>query len=366
MLRRTFLVATTVVAALTILLASTVPAGAAIRPFDPPQTVVGGCRPSSADAVVGPDGGLTGFASCPSPSGLLIRFFSRSADGTVNPSQNSGFTGSVLAVAADETATYVMYVNGIEIRVGKRTTAGVFTSRGIDAWYGDDFPTGDIIARDGRWTGVWSRQTGPAGGPTRLFQAGSTSVVSWIHSVTSDVSDHLPTLAYSGATPVLIWVRSVSTQPGSDLMVSKRMPSGGWEGPRRFATAGTDNLAPDMAVAGGRTFVTWYRDGFVMVASNAGGSFTSHRFAVGGFGTHVAVSSTGGVVDHAFVTWTATATGRVFFAESATTGTVHGTWEGGYVGPVDSFGWAVGVAGAKATVTYDTLAPDNLVVRSQT
>jgi len=346
MLRRSVLVA--VVAFTAVLFSTATPVGAAVRPFNPPQTVVGGCSGgfNLADSVVTSSGALVGFATCPSPSGLPIRFFSRNPDGTVNPSQATGFFGSVMAVTYDTTATYVLYSNDFQIRVGKRTNTGVFSSRAVDTWGGVATVAGDILARDGRWFGVWSKQL-PGDdefAPSGLFSSGTGLPIS---QVTTTGDNILPTLAYSGTIPVAIWVRTTSPAlSGSDLILKKYI-GGTWQGERVFASLGTDNFSPDMHVTAGRTFVTWERDGFIVVASNATGSFTSHRFNTGGLEPRVAASTTSGVIDHVFVTWTAFGPTdfRVFFAESASTGSVQGTWDGTTIAPA---GAAIAVGGFAA------------------
>jgi hypothetical protein len=353
--RRRWLVAAGAAAVLAVATASG--AAAAIRPFQAEQTVVGGCASTATDAVTTSSGALAGFATCPSPSGDLIRFFSRDAGGTVAPSVATGFTGRVLGVTADATATYVMYATSSEIRVGKRTTAGAFSSRAIDTWSGVGQPAGDVIAQGGQWFGVWSKQVGPGGefAQTELFHGGTTLATRQITTTAVNLDDHSPSLAWSGTIPVLIWVRTTApAMPGpSDLMVKKYV-GGAWEADRTFATLGTDNTSPDVAIAGGRTFVTWVRDGFVMVAGNATGSFTSHRFNTGGDEPNVAASTTAGAVDHVFVAWRASAADRVFFAESATSGDVQGTWDGAPIAATGTRPFAVGGVGTKATVTYGT------------
>jgi hypothetical protein len=360
-----------VVVALTAVQLSATPAGAAVRPFGPTQTVVGGCNAESADSVTGSTGAVTGFAACRTSSGLLIRFFSRNPDGSVNPSETTGFTGQVLGVAADATATYVLFFTGTQIRIGKRTTAGAFSSRALYNWSGVSSPTGDVIAQGGQWFGVWSVQVGPTEfAPMELFSAGSVLPVGRVTTTGGSHDDHSPTLAYAGTVPVLIWSRTTSPEvPGpSDLMVTKYF-GGRWQAERVFASLGTDNLAPDMAMGGGRTFVTWTRDGATMVASNPSGSFASHRFLTPGFGPKVAASTTSGAVDHVFVSWTSTATGsdRVFFAETASTGSVQGTWDGTYITPTGTTTFGVGGFATKATVVYGTAAPSpSVALRAQT
>jgi hypothetical protein len=286
----------------------------------------------------------------------------------VNPSQATGFFGSVMAVTYDTTATYVLYSNDSQIRIGKRTNTGVFSSRAVDTWGGVATVTGDVIARDGRWFGVWSKQVGPGGefAQTELFSSGTGLGISQVTTTAGTIDDGNPTLAYSGTIPVAIWSRTTfPAQPGPSDLIVKKYIGGTWQGERVFASLGTDNLSPDMYITAGRTFVTWERDGFIVVASNATGSFTSHRFNTGGSEPSVAASTTSGVIDHVFVTWTAFGPTdfRVFFAESATTGSVQGTWDGTTLA---SGAFAIGVGGfaTKAIVTYRT--PTSVAARAQT
>jgi hypothetical protein len=357
MLRRPVLVVSAAVAAV-LLSASAV--GAAIRPFNPPQTVAGGCASFDADSVMSSGGTLFGYATCQNNT---IRFFSRNPDGTVNPSATTGFSGRVLGAAFDSTASYVLFTTSGEIRIGKRTNAGAFSWRTVDTGI-TGFPTGDVIATNGQWFGVWSDNVGDQ---EELFFAGSAYSVGRV--TTSDfAADFEPTLAYSGgSTPVLIWSRFDFGADAADLYKSKFV-AGNWEAPSVFASAGQGNFTPDIAIAGGVTFVTWQRDGFIWVASNASGSFTSRMFNTGGYGPNVDPSTTGGFVDHIFVTWTRFLTptsprGLVFFAESASGGSVHMTWDGATVAPVDTRAIGVGGAGTKATVSY--LSPDSITIRSQ-
>jgi hypothetical protein len=366
MTRRSVLVVSAVAAVL--LSASTV--GAAIRPFNPPQTVVGGCASDSGDSVMTASGTLFGYARC---QNNVIRFFSRNPDGTVNPSEATGFTGRVLGVAYDSTASYVLFTTAGDIRIGKRTNAGVFSSRTVDGG-ADSGPltSGDVIAKDGQWFGVWSKQVTTSNGLThnRLFSAGSAVSVRPVTTSAALVEDIQPTLAYSGSVPVLIWGRIVDPFTGFSDLYKAKFLAGNWEAPQVFASAGEGNLQPDIAIAGGRTFVTWVRDGYIWVASNAtsSGSFSSRMFNTGGYGPNVAASTTSGFVDHIFVTWTRFLTpssprGLVFFAESASGGSVHMTWDGATVAPVDTRAIGVGGAGTKATVSYLSLS--SVTIRSQ-
>jgi hypothetical protein len=357
MLRRSVLVAGAVLT--TMLLATA--ASAAVRPFAPAQTVVGGCNAQAADAVATSSGGVVGFATCQTPSAQQIRFFSRNANGTVNPSVPTGFAGQVMGVASDATATYVLYFDFTQIRIGKRTNAGVFSSRFVAGWSGGgSLPSGDVIARNGLWFGVWSIPVGLGGefAQTEMFFGGTTFPVRQLTTTAGNIDDSSPTLAYAGTIPVLIWTRTIAPAvPGqSNLMVTKFRGTNEWEPARVFASIGFDNGSPDMAIAGPFTYVTWTRDGGTMVASNASGSFTSRRFLTAGREPEVGVSTTAGSADHVFVSWTATPAGgdRVFFAESATTGSVLGTWDGTFVAPPGTTAFGVGAFATKATVVYGT------------
>ncbi len=362
MLRRSIVV---VLAAVTALALSAGPVAAVPLPFDPPQTVIGGCESYSADAVMR-NGVLTGFATC---GGGNIRFLSRNANRSVNPSEATGFVGTVMGVASDSTASYVLYFNGSQILIGKRTNAGAYSTRVVDTFGGGGLlPTGDVIAQNGQWFGVWSEQVGPGGefAQTDLFFASSSLSPAPVPPGTSALDDLQPTLAYSDTTPVLIWTQWDSPAiPGpSDLMVSKYI-SGSWQATRVFASAGTFNMAPDIHIAGGRTFVAWERDGFVWVASNATGSFVSHMFNVGGNFPKVAASTTSGFVDHVFVTWTAFDgfNTRAFFAQTNSTGSVTGNWSGDYIAGSPTFVVGAGGYATKGTSVFTT--PSEVVARSQ-
>lgn len=330
------------------------PAAAEVRPFGGHRVVVGGCGPTyaGADGVTAPDGSTRGFATCLAVGGP-IRFYERAGDGTVRGSRATGVSGEVLAVAADATATYLLYRTGTTLHVGKRTAAGAFSARavagGVRALGG-----ADIVARDGRWLGVWSL---PAGAADReLFQAGTDLAPTRI-TAAPGVEDADPSLAYDGAVPVLVWSRFDVDTYESDLWTADRV-GGTWRS-RTLATAGYSNYDADIAVAGGIRFVTWRREFAVMVASDRGGSYTSRRFALEGYSPKVAASTTaGGVVDAVFVAYTGSGSGQPFFAESrGSGGSATGTWQGRYLASPSGTGSArppvaIGAVGGKAEVTY--------------
>lgn len=345
MARRVLVVAAATVAVLGV----AAPAGAAPRPFGPEVTAVGGCEGPS-DAALAADGSLRGFASCVGTQGPAIRFFSRTAAGVVNPSVSSGFQGVVISVAQDATATYVLFHGFTTISIGKRTNAGAFSSRVVDTWGGVSPPDGDIIASGGSWLGVWTKQVGPGGefADSELFQSGSGQSA---HRITNrpQLDDLEPSLAYSGTTPVMVWTRWQQPYvPGpSDIWVAKLI-GGGWQS-RRFITDGTNNYSPDIATGGGLTYVTWARDGRIVVAGNSTGAFVSHTFNTPGFAPKAAVSVIGGDMSHLFLAWEAR-TGGTFFAETPSRDAL--TWQGASIAGSPTFPAAVTGYAGEATVVY--------------
>jgi hypothetical protein len=251
----------------------------------------------------------------------------------------------------------VLFHDDTQILIGKRTNAGGYGFRVVDTFGGGGlFPTGDVIARDGQWFGVWSEQASPGEfGQTELFQGGTAFPVRRITTTPENVDDFTPSLTYSGVTPVLVWTRSVTMAEfvSSDIWVAKLI-SGAWQS-RVFASAGTNNYLPDIQWFGGVAAVTWNRDDRVVVASNPTGSFTSHTFNTLGIAPKVAASISPTTPDDIFVSWTAFGPvggdDRVFFAETASS-SVNGSWHGTHIAPPGTFAFSVGAAGGKAIVAY--------------
>ena len=352
MVRRTIILGIAVVAVGAVTVST---ASAAVRPFGPEVVAAGACGLGLGEAATAPDASFRGFAECGGSNGAPIRFFSRTAAGVENPSENSGFRGNVLGVTVDTTATYVLFRTATTISIGKRTNAGAYSSRAVDTWTGVGSPAGDVIAQGGRWFGVWSKQVGPGGefADSELFQGGSVEPFRRITN-RPDVDDLQPALAYSGTIPVLVWSRlQAPALPGpSDLWVAKYL-NGGWQS-RVFASLGTNNFRPDIATAGGLTFVTWSRDGHIVVAGNRSGSFVSHTFLTPGLAPKVAASATAGPVDHVFTTWTHRDNGRVFFAETASSDAVTG-WQGVFLTSSAVIGaYGLDSQAGKAVVAYST------------
>jgi hypothetical protein len=281
---------------------------------------------------------------------------SRNPNGTVNASEDTGFSGTVLGMAYDSTATYVLFYTELAIVIAKRTTAGAYSARAVDSWSGVVPPTGDVIAAGGQWLGVWSKQVGPGGefAQTDLVQGGTTTAP---HRITTDpADDNEPSLAYSGTVPVLVWSRQQAPGlPGpADLRVAKLI-NGSWQS-RLFASAGERNYTPDIRAAGGQTFVTWGRDGLIVVASNASGSFSSHTFATRGTAPKVAAATASGLVTGVLVTWTPSTDGsaHVFYAETVGSGgsVVSSPWSGIYLTGNGNATVGIGAFGEHATVVY--------------
>lgn len=311
----------------------------------------GRCPAQTGDALTSDGGSQVGFVSCGDRPNADIRFLGRNPRGDVVPSEPVWMAGDVLAMAADATGTYVLYATSVDIRVGRRTTTGETSHRIVDGWRGRR-PEGDIIARDGRWFAVWSKQAGPGGrlAQTELFSAGTVVPVRQVTATRPDIADAQPSLAYSDDTPVLVWSRTYRAwQPGpSDLMVSKYL-GGAWQLTRVFTAVGGHNTAPDVRVAGDRTFVTWVRDGLVMVASDVTGKFVTHRFNTRGGRPRVAASTNrDGAVVRVVVAWTTTEVPGRPRAYAATTTSSGGGVGGGWVGAAISSpgGTVLGVAPA--------------------
>jgi len=343
------LAAATAAGALTVVTA--MPAHAAVRPFAPSKRAVGPCLPNHADAVVAGDGVLRGFAVC-FPS---LMFFSQDlAAGTAPVAESTPFAGNVLGVAQDTTGTYVLYWDDTAVRVGKRTTAGGYVGQLVHAYTSEvDFPSGDIVARDGQWTAVWSEQLPPGdkAAQRELFTAGSAQAVRRLTTTAGNIDDVDATLAFAGATVVLVWTRRYNPGAGgpSDLHLAK-MRDGTWFGSRRLISAGRQNHSPDLAVSNSRTYLAWVRDRAIVVADNGTGIFRSHRFDLpfpGGGEPRIATSSSA-----IFVAWSQ---GRVAFAENLGDGSVTtGTWERSFVTGAERDLHALAGWHGKATVVYRT------------
>ena len=302
------------VAALLICLAAA-PAGA-IGTFGPPVEVVD--PPCAFDVVTGDvaqdaSEDAHGFVEFEGDTCVnqVIHYFEGS--GGTWTRQQSPYRGKVLSVAQDTTDTYLLYFTlGQNLRITKRLTDGTFTpgrTLSSTAGTGARFPQGDVVATGGQWWAVWNEAVGPGGefAQTELFQAFTIGGAFQPRQriTTNPLNDDDPSLALTPGTTFplnLLWARNDGAQGlSSDLRRALGNAGGGWTS-SAFATAGANNLSPDARVDGGTTYVTWWRDGSIMVADNQGGSFASHRFNTPGlFGPRIGVSA-----GNVYVGWTAT------------------------------------------------------------
>jgi hypothetical protein len=286
----------------------------------------------------------------------------------------SPYRGVVLGVAADDTATYLLYVQWdasrtpLGLAVTKRTHDGRYfpsTVLSRTAGTGAVATNGDVAARGGRWWAVWSQQVGPGGefAHQQLFQAGTvaglTVQAAQATTTATDVEDSEPSISLDAAGAVLAWTRqSQPARPGpADVWVA--VSSGGtWQRARAFSTAGTDNVEPDVLRSGAVTVVGWSRDGRVVTSDNSTGAFREHVFLVRGGEPRVGVA--GGSLLTAWTAGTETdASYRVLFARSPKGGNA---WESSYLSsygePLQALvgvnGRATAVIGARTSVVSRT------------
>jgi hypothetical protein len=160
---------------LIVLAAQAIPA-AAVGPFDAPVTVLEpGCNfhGQRGDAVVGGDGIIRGFIAFTGgdcdPTSPIWYF---QGAGTRWTTIRSPYRGSVLGVAWDGSATYLLYAATDGVRITKRTGSEFTGGRRISHTGGlqGRFPTGDVVALGGNWWAVWAEPV-PPGNEIRLFQA---------------------------------------------------------------------------------------------------------------------------------------------------------------------------------------------------
>ncbi|MCU1692217.1 MAG: hypothetical protein JWM64_1308 [Frankiales bacterium] len=342
------------------------PAAAAEESFGPRVVVAApGCAgtgsSSASDAAYG-GGRLRAFSGFYNGAcGGRITFSSGGSQGFAQTA--TPYRGVVQAVAADDVATYLLYVvwdaRGVPTGLGvtQRTHAGRFfptTVLSTVAGTGAVPTTGDLAARDGRWWAVWSEQVGPGGelAHQQLFQAGThpgtTRAKQRMTSTPADVDDSVPALALDDRGAVFTWSRrSQPARPGpADVWVAVSAGST-WERARAFSDAGGEDVDPDVARVGAVTLLAWARDGRVVEADNSSGSFREHVFQVPGQEPTVALAG-GGLL----VSWL---TGAAETDQSYRVLTARGlkggrAWDSAYVSdPGETLAATVGVNG-RATV----------------
>ena len=345
----------------------------AVAGFGPPVTI--GCAgfgqvvPSdSAIAVGGTVRGFTNATACPgsgtgSGTGPLS-FFAVSPAGAVTR-VTSPYSGRVVQVAWDgQGATYVVFVEGTSLLIGKHLDSGAFSpvTTLSSTVVPDPAPSGSLIgdcpatvtATAGHWWAVWVEGTSHGqlfGAHTLLGHAGRTQIT----SLPAGVSDCDPELAQRPGQVTLVWSRA--THQTSVLRLATT--SGGAWHPRTLTGGGTSNYGPSMVVYDGSTYVSWVRtndskqlDAVVMFASNqgTGSRFTSavvHKACCPGLGpyqTSVAVSGAA-----AFVAWN----GPPSFSGVAER--VGGAWTGLFQNVGDIY--RVTAQGGKASLLYQPPSP---------
>jgi len=329
--------------------------------FGPAATLVPSCGPGLGGAAIASDGTTRGFAECNgNPDGPIWYF--RHRPGAAPARQLTPYTGAVLAVAWDGVgATYVVFQQGSQLKIAKRTEAGgayspitTLTTTGANA----RLFTADVVASNGQWWAVWSEQVGPGGefAQTELFQRHTLLGVqprTRITATASNIDDDQPALAYLNGKVTLAWTRAVDPAvPGpSDIRIATST-GGAWSS-RLFASLGTANYDPDVFVAGVVTFVTWGRDGRVVVADNGTGSFVSRTFGTPGFIPSVAYS-----FGKVFVAWVSDPGNQVVVAERS-----GGVWTSAAVVGAPSAPTVVLAQGGKARVVYRTTS--QVAIRTQ-
>jgi hypothetical protein len=286
---------------------------AAVTVVDPPCATA----PGTADAAFGGNT-IRGFASFDDCS-YAIYYFQGGTQGytrTVAP-----YTGVVLGVDADETATYLIYRmtdpigRTTGIGVTKRSHGGTFyPTRVLSEAAATQvvLPTADIAAEGGRWWAVWTEQVGPGGefASQQLFQAktyGTAADHQQITFTAADVDNTEPSISLDSRGAVMAWTRQTAPEmPGpSDVRIATN-PDTAWTS-RVFSDAGTFNRTADVKRISGFTFVALVRDGRIVEAENTTGRWTRHVFLTPGDRPRVGATS-----GSQFVTWTAG--GRVFYA----------------------------------------------------
>jgi hypothetical protein len=366
MLRRLSWIAVLVTA---VLVMGVTPA-TAVAPFGPAEQLVAGCGVGLGDAVIASDGTTRGFAECPAdpddPNGPI--WFFRDRPGQAPSQQQTPYTGFVLAAAWDGVgATYLLYQQDTTLKIAKRVeSSGAYSSpTTLATGAAALFFTGDVVASAGKWWAVWSEQTGPGGefAQTELFQAHTllgTQGRTRITTTASNVFDVEPTLAYASGRVSMVWSRWTNPFTGTGQSDLRRGSNtgGGWS-TVLLTAAGNVNLAADMIVYAGVTYVTWERDGRIVVTSNSSGTFASRTFNTPGFVPSVSVS-----LGKLFVAWAASPSGgdvdnRVFLAERS-----GGVWTGANVTPAPSAPVAVLAQGGKARVVYRTDTDVQIITQS--
>lgn len=255
-------------------------------------------------------GAVRGFVSFNSTAcGDVITYVQGGSQGWTRVA--TPYRGVPLGVAADDVSTYLVFLTFSDagqpdrVRITKRDHTGRFYPvTTLSGPIGATVPSADVGAHGGRWWAVWDEQVGPGGefAHGQLFSAktfGTPQARTQMTSTAADVSDAEPSISVDANGMVLAWSRQTApAQPGpSDLWVATST-TGTLQNARAFSTEGEQNSSPDV-LRRGATFLAFARDGKVVEADNASGTFRSHQFLVGGDRPRIGSSA-----GSSFVTWT--------------------------------------------------------------
>jgi hypothetical protein len=341
-----------------LLVATPVPAQA--DGFDPAVTVIQPpCRhtPVNADAVGGADGLVHGFVRF-GGSGCGERIWYFEGFGDTWTSELSPYSGRVLGVAHDGTGTYLLYEDGRDTRITKRTAAGFTPGRAIAR----RAASGDVIAADGRWWAVWHtggslHQAKTLGTPVGYERLGLST---W-----GAVSDRVSLAHRPGGGAVLVgdccyWHEKIIEQPSSVFVAVSA--DGAWQ--RRFHLGDPEGLTSyaraQVATSGGLTWLAWDSDR-IRVSSNRSGRFAEHPLGLNGLSPGLAASA-----GRAVVAWTGWLNHhvpwRVLVAEEESDGSWTETWVSPNAGTSQRLA-AVAATGGRATVLM--MSPTRLYARSR-
>jgi hypothetical protein len=241
-----------------------------------PTLVLQLCEPGpvEADASMGPDGRIGGFASS-SGEGCPTDIWSFRGAGERWETFRSPYRGTVLATARDNTGTYVLYQAADGVRLGKHTATGAFEPTRRLSPETAVFGFGDVAATRGQWWAVWSEPTG-ANGQGQLHQAKTFGGEVGRQRITTTPyqPDLQPSITLQPGTggALLAWTRYDRPDEPTSSDIWMGTSSGGAWSFRPVFTAGQHNNYPDLH-SDGPSFVGFRRDGAPAYADNTSGAF---------------------------------------------------------------------------------------------
>jgi hypothetical protein len=335
----------------------------AVGAFGPPVTVIDPHCPEAfvhADAAGGADGKVYGFArftghGCATSSNLWYFEGSGSSwTSTITP-----YKGRILGVARGTSETYLLYSDGQNVRITKRTGTTFSPGRAIGGIPGG----GDVIATNRGWWAVWREggrhlkqaQTGGQSRPVNLDVGDEgKSHHSYLVSLAPRPGGGAVVIAECCGAPGIFdpwpWFGASALRVGVST-------GGSWS--QRFQIDRNDRFkGPQAASSRQITWLAWTRDRQVQATQNRTGSFAEHTFGVEGSYPKLAASD-----GHGFLAWDAyDSPPRVAFAEQAP----DGTWTEAPASQVSANPQrlaAIAATDGKATVLM--MSPTRLYARTQ-